>query len=71
MCYNNDNEREVIKMIVRNNNNENYPIEVLDYDYNRIILDRWFLNDNQEWEEFIADLNRARKRYLKKFSENT
>lgn len=58
-------------MIVRNNNNENYPIEVLDYDYNRIILDRWFLNDNQEWEEFIADLNRARKRYLKKFSENT
>lgn len=58
-------------MIVRNNNNENYPIEVLDYDYNRIILDRWFLNDNQEWEEFIADLDRARKRYLKKFSENT
>lgn len=57
-------------MIVRNNNNENYPIEVLDYDYNRIILDRWFLNDNQEWEEFIADLDRARKRYLKKFSEN-
>lgn len=71
MCYNNDNEREVIKMIVRNNNNENYPIEVLDYDYNRIILDRWFLNDNQEWEEFITDLDRARKRYLKKFSKNT
>lgn len=58
-------------MIVRNNNNENYPIEVLDYDYNRIILDRWLLNDNQEWEEFIADLDRARKRYLKKFSKNT
>lgn len=58
-------------MIVRNNNDENYPIEVLDNDYNKIILDRWLLNDDKEWKEFITDLINARKRYLKKLSKNT
>ena len=56
-------------MIVRNNNDKNYPIEVLDNDYNKIILDRWILNDDKEWKEFIIDLIHARKRYLEKSSK--
>lgn len=48
-----------------------YPIKIEDSWGGVANIHLWTIEDNEDWENFIAKLNKTREKYLKNLQKNT
>lgn len=56
-------------MRVTNTNDERYPIEISN-SYEKVSIDNFVIEDDEEWEDFINQLNQYREGILNGYFKN-